>query len=94
MYVKRNIAARSRNHFALETIYSLYVAVELHAAVHYIKILRIAQKCFTTNLRHRQKCKLYILVIERNYILNNLHCFHTLLTNAEIKQCSFAHGLL
>jgi hypothetical protein len=37
MYVKRNIAARSRNHFALETtIYSLYV-VELHVAVHYIK---------------------------------------------------------
>ena len=40
MYVKRNIAARSRNHFTLETtIYYLYVVavVELHVAVHYTK---------------------------------------------------------
>jgi len=39
MYVNRNIAARLRNHFALETtIYSLHVVVgELHVAIHYIK---------------------------------------------------------
>jgi hypothetical protein len=48
------------------------------------------------SLFHRQKCILYVQVFERNDIPNNLHFFHTLHTNAAMKQKKSlsAHGLL
>jgi hypothetical protein len=59
--------------------------VELHVTVKYINIL-LHNNTFMANLCHRQQCKIYVRVFERNYILANLHSFHTLRINAVLKQ--------
>jgi len=44
------------------------------------------ENAFIVKLCHRQQCKLYLTVLEINYIPTNMHPFHALHINTTLKQ--------
>jgi formate hydrogenlyase subunit 6/NADH:ubiquinone oxidoreductase subunit I len=64
-----NIMARSRNRISVETQQCILCQICKYIA---------AAQCFYGKFTLTAECKLYEPVVERNYIQNNLHSFHTL----------------
>jgi hypothetical protein len=61
--------------------------VQLHVTVNYIKILSVAKHCFYGKfMSPATLCKLYIPVLQRNYVPNNLRSFDMLHINVALKQ--------
>jgi len=57
--------------------------VQLHVAVGYVQMFIVAQQCFC-GIFVTQRCKFYVPVFERNYIVTNFHSFTTI--NAVFKK--------
>jgi len=48
--------------------------VQLHVTVGYVQMFIVAQQCLCGKFV-TQRCKFYVPVFERNYILTNFHSF-------------------